>query len=70
MERMRGPDWFLEKIAAGLEAAGAPPEAVPPVHRKMSRAEIEALVSETLEEELERLDDLSDPAGPARRTGS
>jgi hypothetical protein len=68
MERMRSPEWFLEKIAAGLEAAGAQPEPPAPV-RKMSRAEIEALVSETLEEELERLDDLSDPAGPARRTG-
>ena len=76
MERMRGPEWFLEKIAAGLEAAGAPPEPAVPVHRKMSRAEIETIVASTLNDELARLDSLEprepagpDLSGPDRRTG-
>jgi len=37
---LRAPAWFLEKIAAGLAAAGIPAEASSPAH-KMSRAEIE-----------------------------
>jgi hypothetical protein len=59
----RGPDWFLDKIAEGLEAAEISVEAAPP-RRRMSRAEIEALVSETLREELARLP-ASKPARPA-----
>jgi len=58
----RGPDWFLAKIAAGLEAAEINLEAPSPRGR-MSRAEIEALVSETLREELARLP-AAEPAEP------
>jgi hypothetical protein len=50
----RSPDWFLAKIAAGLEAAEIDVPSSPP-RRRMSRAEIEALVNETLREELARL---------------
>jgi hypothetical protein len=50
----RGPDWFLAQIAAGLEAAEISVEA-PSSRRRMSRAEIDALVNETLREELVRL---------------
>jgi hypothetical protein len=55
--RRRGPEWFLEKIAAGLEEleAGEMSLEAPPSRRRMSRAEIETLVSETLAEELARL---------------
>jgi hypothetical protein len=53
-EVRRGPEWFLEKIAAGLEAAGIPPAAPSPV-RKMSRSDIDAIVTATLSEELARL---------------
>jgi hypothetical protein len=50
----RAPEWFLDKIAAGLKAAAIDVEAPSPRPR-MSRAEVEALVSETLAEELARL---------------
>jgi hypothetical protein len=52
----RGPEWFLEKIAAGLDAAGIAPPEPPATRRKLSRAEIERVVSETVREELARLD--------------
>lgn len=61
----RGPEWFLEKIVAGLDAAAIAGEA-PPARGKMSRAEIEALVDETLREELARLP-ASDPPKPPER---
>jgi hypothetical protein len=63
---MRDPEWFLAKIEAGLEAAGISPDAQPPV-RKLSRAEIDAIVSSALDEELERLEEVRD-SGPGRRT--
>lgn len=50
----RGPDWFLERISEGLDAAEIAIDAPSP-SRRMSRAEIETLVSETLREELARL---------------
>jgi hypothetical protein len=64
---MRDPEWFLAKIAAGLEAAGVSPEATPAA-RKMSRPEIEAVVSETLRDELARLAD-PEPAPSESQTG-
>ena len=75
LDKMRDPEWFLTKIAAGLAAAGIPPEAPSPV-RKLSRAEIDSIVTTTLNEEIARLNaqslkqDLKGPSGPARRTGS
>lgn len=50
----RGPEWFVARIAAGLEAAEISVEAPSP-RRRLSRAEIETLVDETLREELARL---------------
>jgi len=74
---MRDPEWFLAKIAAGLAAAGISPEAPSPA-RKLSRAEIESIVTTTVNEEIARLNaqslkqsldqDLTEPSGPARRT--
>jgi hypothetical protein len=71
---MRDPEWFLAKIEAGLEAAGIPPETPSPV-RKLSRAEINSIVTATLNEELARLEarqpeepEIKSPAGPVRRT--
>jgi hypothetical protein len=58
----RGPDWLLAKIAAGLEATEISVEAPSP-RRRMSRAEIDALVNETLREELARLP-AAEPAKP------
>lgn len=69
---MRDPEWFLAKIAAGLAAAGVSPEAPSPV-RKLSRVEIDSIVTATVTEEVARLNaqsldqDLTDPSGPARR---
>jgi len=69
LDNMRDPEWFLAKIAAGLQAAGIPPEAPPPV-RKLSRAEIDSIVTATLNEEVARLNgSLKGSSGPARRTG-
>jgi hypothetical protein len=71
---MRDPEWFLAKIAAGLAAAGISPETPAPV-RKLSRVEIDSIVTTTVTEEVERLNaqslhqDLKGPSGPARRTG-
>ena len=56
----RGPDWFLDKIAAGLKAAAIRVE-TPSSRQRMSRAEIEALVDETLREELARLPEPAEP---------
>jgi hypothetical protein len=51
----RGPEWFVEKINQGLKAAEV--QLGPPTVRpRMSRAEIEDIVSETLREELARLE--------------
>ena len=57
----RGPDWFLTRITAGLQAAEIT-FAAPPPRPRMSRAEIEELVTETLREELARLP----PSAPAK----
>ncbi len=71
---MRDPEWFLAKIAAGLAAAGISPEAPAPV-RKLSRVEIDTIVTTTVNEEIARLSTgsreqkLKGPSGPARRTG-
>jgi hypothetical protein len=60
---LRGPEWFLEKIEAALpedlEEEGLP-EATPPSGR-LSRAEIDDLVDETLRRELALLDDSETP---------
>jgi hypothetical protein len=53
----------MARIAAGLEAAEISLEAPSP-RRRMSRAEIETLVDETLRKELARLP-ASEPAKPA-----
>lgn len=78
LDKMRDPEWFLAKIAAGLAAAGISPEAPAPV-RKLSRVEIDSIVTTTVNEEIARLNaqslprsrdqDLKGPSGPARRTG-
>lgn len=71
LDSMRDPEWFLAKIAAGLQAAGIPPEAPAPV-RKLSRAEIDSIVTATLNEEIARLNGsglVKGSSGPARRTG-
>lgn len=71
---MRDPEWFLAKIAAGLAAAGISPEAPAPV-RKLSRVEIDSIVTTTVNEEIARLNagprerTLKGPSGSARRTG-
>ena len=68
---MRDPEWFLAKIAAGLQAAGISPEDPVPV-RKLSRAEIDSIVTATLNEEVARLNgsgSVKDTSGPARRPG-
>jgi len=51
---MRDPEWFLAKIAAGLAAAGISPETPAPV-RKLSRVEIDSIVTTTVNEEVARL---------------
>jgi hypothetical protein len=69
---MRDPEWFLAKIQAALAAAGIPSEVQSPVH-KLSRSEIDSIVTATLEDELARLQEegpeIKDPAVPVRRTG-
>jgi len=75
---MRDPEWFLAKIAAGLAAAGISHETPAPV-RKLSRIEIDSIVTTTVNEEIARLNarslerslgqNLKGPSGPARRTG-
>jgi hypothetical protein len=55
----RGPEWFVEKINEGLKAAEIQLDS-PAVRPRMSRTEIEDIVSTTLREELERLE----PAKP------
>jgi len=70
---MRDPEWFLAKIAAGLAAAGISPETPAPV-RKLSRVEIDSIVTTTVNEEVARLNtrsldqDLKGPSGRVRRT--
>lgn len=44
----RGPEWFLEKIAAGLQANGLQAATVP-VPQRLSRAEINSLVTDVTE---------------------
>jgi len=49
----KGPRWILDQIAAAFEASrGGPPSAGQP----LSRGEVNELVTEALEEELERLE--------------
>jgi len=50
----KGPHWLAERITASFEAAGG--ELPPPPPRRLSRPEIDDLISRTLEEELERLE--------------
>ena len=54
------PPGLVERIEDGLARGGqrpVEPARAPVPRRRLSREEIEALVSETLREELERLDD-------------
>ena len=50
----KGPRWLAERIAASFESVGG--EAPPPAARRLSRPEIDDLISKTLDEELERLE--------------
>ncbi len=51
------PSWILEQIELGFRQIGSPLES-PPAIPKMSREEIDDLVSRTLREELARLENL------------
>lgn len=56
---MKGPRWIVDQIAAALEASTGGPA---PAGQRLSRPEVDDLVSEALEEALERVgkEDLKD----------
>lgn len=51
----RGARWLVEQIAAGVQEPAGASDSLR-TSRRLTRAEIDALVSKTLDEELERLD--------------
>jgi hypothetical protein len=54
----KGPRWLAERIAG---SADAPAGGETPARQRLSRSEIDDLVSRTLEEELERLEEEEPP---------
>lgn len=54
---MKGPRWIADQIAAAFEATRGEPA---PAGRRLSRPEVDDLVSEALEEELARVGEEKD----------